>query len=123
MKKVIILILIISSAILLTNSFADNNEKPLSGEIIFKQKGCTACHGPNMIGPAIEKIASAYQGKEDDLIKFLKGQGEAIVDPKNKSWMKSQIEKTKSMNDEELKALVKYILSSNQQPTTNNKQK
>lgn len=133
MKKIIILA--ISSVTILTNSFADsnetiksndnktNNEKPLDGKILFKQKGCTACHGPNMIGPAVEKIASAYQGRENDLIKFLKGQGEAIVDPKNKSWMKSQIEKTKSMSDEELKALVKFILSNNQQPATNNEQK
>lgn len=135
-KKIIIsTISLISLTILSVNSFADNsefnklnnneinNEKPIDGKIIFQQKGCTACHGPNLIGPTVEKIASAYKGKENDLIKFLKGEGKAIVNPENESWMKAQIKRTKSMSDEELKALVKFILSSNQEPIINNKQK
>lgn len=120
MKKMIISVA--SLTVLFANSFADNNEanksdnnkineKPLDGKTLFRQKGCTACHGPNMIGPDIGKIASAYKGKEDDLIKFLKGEGKSIVDPKNESMMKSQTKKTKSMSDEELNALVKFILS------------
>lgn len=124
MRKTIIPAIFLAT--LFTNSFAEsnqtnnsdinkiNNQKPLDGKILFQQKGCTACHGPNLIGPSVEKIASAYKGREGDLIKFLKGEGKAIVAPENESMMRSQIKRIKSMSDNELKALVNFILSHNQ---------
>ncbi len=82
------------------------------GEAIFKQKGCTSCHRPDMdtVGPSLKKIAQAYAGKREDLIKFLKGQGEAIVDPAKASVMKMQLARIKDLSDEEFGALADYIL-------------
>ncbi len=82
------------------------------GEAIFKQKGCTSCHRPDMdtVGPSLKKIAQAYAGKREDLIKFLKGQGEAIVDPAKASVMKMQLARIKDLSDEEFAALADYIL-------------
>jgi len=84
-----------------------------NGKALFQQKGCTACHqsDKDSVGPALKKIASAYKGKESDLIKFLKGQEKSIVDPAKESVMKPNLNTTKSMKDDELKALAKYILS------------
>nr|5Z25_A Chain A, Cytochrome c552 [Aquifex aeolicus VF5] len=47
---------------------------------IFQQKGCGSCHQANVdtVGPSLAKIAQAYAGKEDQLIKFLKGEAPAI---------------------------------------------
>ncbi len=82
------------------------------GEAIFKQKGCTSCHRPDMdtVGPSLKKIAQAYAGKKGDLVKFLKGQGEAIVDPAKASVMQMQLSRIKDLSDAELGALADYIL-------------
>lgn len=110
MKKA--LILTFSVATLLSNSFAAE-ERNINGKIIFQSKGCTACHqaDKDLVGPPLKKIADAYKENEADLIKFLKGQGKAIVDPAKESVMKPNLGMTKVMKDDELKALVKYILS------------
>ncbi|WP_457641683.1 c-type cytochrome [Persephonella sp.] len=83
------------------------------GAGIFKSKGCGACHKPAAkgVGPSLKDIAAAYKGKEGDLIKFLKGEAPAIVDPAKFGLMKSQINKTKSLPDAELKALADFIMS------------
>lgn len=83
------------------------------GKALFQQKGCTACHqaAADTVGPSLKKIAAAYAGKEADLIKFLKGEGKAIVDPAKEAIMKPQINTTKAMKDDELKALAQYMLS------------
>ena len=113
MKKIILSAL--SFSILLSNSFASDKEKPkeIDGKAIFQSKGCSACHqvDKDSVGPSLKKIADVYKEKEADLIKFLKGEGKAIVDPAKEAIMKPQINTTKSMKDDELKALVKYILS------------
>lgn len=83
------------------------------GKALFQSKGCTACHqaAADTVGPSLKKIAGAYAGKEADLIKFLKGQGKAVVDPAKEAVMKPQLNTTKAMKDDELKALVDFILS------------
>ncbi|MEJ5172521.1 MAG: c-type cytochrome [Hydrogenothermaceae bacterium] len=83
------------------------------GKALFQQKGCTACHqaAADTVGPSLKKIAAAYAGKEADLIKFLKGEGKAIVDPAKEAIMKPQINTTKAMKDDELKALAQFMLS------------
>jgi len=83
------------------------------GKALFQQKGCTACHQPaaDTVGPALKKIATAYAGKEADLIKFLKGEGKAIVDPAKEAVMKPQLNTTKALKDDERKALAQFILS------------
>lgn len=83
------------------------------GKALFQQKGCTACHqaAADTVGPSLKKIAAAYAGKEAELIKYLKGEGKAIVDPAKEAVMKPQINTTKAMKDDELKALAQFILS------------
>ncbi len=83
------------------------------GKAIFQSKGCSSCHNPTVetVGPPLKKIAEAYKGKEEDLIKFLKGHGKAIVEPSKFPIMMSQLNVTKQLSDEELKALAEFILS------------
>jgi cytochrome c len=106
MKK-LVLSAVLGVAVAVTGAFAGN------GEQLFKSKGCAACHQASVdtVGPSLKKIAQAYAGKEADLIKFLKGEGKAIVDPAKFAIMQPQLNATKSMSDEELKAMAEYILS------------
>ncbi len=85
----------------------------VTGEDVFKAKGCAVCHHPEIdtTGPSLKKISQFYKGKREDLIKFLKGQGDPIVDPAKFTIMKPQINITKALSDEELNALVDYLLS------------
>lgn len=84
----------------------------VDGESIFKSKGCTACHqaAADTVGPSLKKIASAYSGKKEDLIKFFSGEGKPIVDPAKEAVMKPQIEITKKLSKEEKEALAEFIL-------------
>ncbi len=82
------------------------------GAAIFKSKGCASCHQPNAdtVGPSLKKIAKAYAGKKDQLVKFLKGQAPAIVDPAKAAIMKAQLTTIKGLSDDQLSALADYIL-------------
>ena len=84
------------------------------GQAIFKSQGCMTCHkkeGTSKINPSLAEISKAYQGKEEQLIKYLKGESDAIVRPEKGSMMKRQIEKTKNLSDADRKALADYMLS------------
>jgi len=80
---------------------------------LFENNGCVACHKVDQksIGPSLKDIAAAYKGKEDQMFKFLKGQAEAIVDPAQFAVMQTNLEITKKMSDEDVKAIVDYIMS------------
>lgn len=84
----------------------------VDGESIFKSKGCTACHqaAADTVGPSLKKIAATYSGKKEDLVKFLSGEGKAIVDPAKEAIMKPQLEVTKKLSKEEKEALADFIL-------------
>jgi len=84
----------------------------VDGEAIFKSKGCAACHQPNAdtVGPGLNKIASAYKGNKDGLVKFLNGEGKAIVDPAKEAVMKPNLEVIKKLSKEEKGALAEFIL-------------
>jgi cytochrome c551/c552 len=84
----------------------------VDGEAIFKSKGCTACHQSNAdtVGPGLNKIASAYKGNKDGLVKFLNGEGKAIVDPAKEAVMKPNLEITRKLSKEEKEALAEFIL-------------
>jgi len=86
---------------------------PDKGKNMFNSKGCTACHQPaaDTVGPSLKKIAQAYAGKEDELVKFLKGEGKAIVDPAKEAVMKPQLGQLKGLSEQEFKDLAAYILS------------
>ena len=102
MKKLLAILVLVGGV-----SFAADGEK------IFKSKGGASCHQPaaDTVGPSLKKIAQAYAGKEDQLIKFLKGETSAIVDPAKAAIMKAQLVSVKSLSDDKLKALAQYILS------------
>jgi cytochrome c len=84
-----------------------------SGEQLFADNGCVACHKVDQksIGPALKDIAAGYAGKEGDLVKFLKGEGEAIIDPAQFAVMQPNLEITKKMDDAGVKAIADYIMS------------
>lgn len=82
------------------------------GTEIFEGKGaCIACHlvDQKVIGPSIQEIAKIYKDKNGDMISFLKGEAEPLVDPSQYEVMKVNLEVTKTFSDEELKALEAYF--------------
>jgi cytochrome c len=84
------------------------------GEAIFKSQGCMSCHkkeSTSKVNPSLTEISMAYQGKEEQLVKYLKGESEAIVRPEKANLMKHKIEKTKNLSDVDRKALADFILS------------
>jgi len=82
------------------------------GEALFKSKGCAGCHQPDKdtVGPSLKKIAQAYQSVEQ-LVKYLKGEAQPIVDPAKASMMNPQLNALKGLSEEQLKAIAEYILS------------
>ena len=84
------------------------------GKEIFEGKGnCVACHqvDQKIVGPSIKEIAKIYKDKNGDMVTFMKGEGEPIVDPSQYEVMKANFGITKEMSDEELKALEAYMFS------------
>lgn len=84
------------------------------GKTLFEGKGaCVACHKPDVkvVGPSLQDIAKIYKEKNGDMVTFLKGEGEPIVDPTQYDVMKANFAITKTMTEEELKALEAYVYS------------
>ena len=84
------------------------------GKTLFEGKGAgLACHKPDVkvIGPSLQDIAKIYKEKNGDMVTFLKGEGEPIVDPTQYAVMKANFAITKTMTEEELKALEAYVYS------------
>jgi cytochrome c len=84
------------------------------GKELFSGKGaCVACHHPNekIIGPSLKSIAKIYLEKNGNMISFLKGEREPIVDPSQYEIMKASLDITKTFSAEELKAVEAYIYS------------
>ena len=88
-------------------------QKPedLGAEIFHGKGACVACHKPDvkLVGPSLQDIAKIYKEKNGDMVTFLKGEGDAIVDPTQYAVMRPNLELTKTFTDEELKALEAYI--------------
>ena len=92
---------------------AMNTARADEGETIFKSQGCMSCHkkeSTSKVNPSLTEISQAYQGKEEQLVKYLKGESEAIVRPEKSNLMKGKIEKTKMLSGEDLKALTDFLL-------------
>ncbi|OXA94746.1 c-type cytochrome [Flavobacterium hercynium] len=84
------------------------------GKQIFEGKGnCTSCHqlDQKVIGPSIQEIAKIYKDKKGDMVTFLRGKGEPIVDPSQFSVMQTNFPVTQAMSDEELQAIEAYMYS------------
>ena len=95
-----------------TSSEAQKPED-LGAEIFAGKGACVACHKPDvkLVGPSLQDIAKIYKEKNGDIVTFLKGEGEPIVDPTQYAVMKPNFLVTKTFSDEELKALEAYIYS------------
>jgi len=108
MKPIGILIISMICMFAISTACADD------GEAIFKSQGCMSCHkkeSSSKVNPSLSEISQAYQGKEAQLVKYLKGESEAIVRPEKSSMMKRQIEKTKNLTDADCKALADFIMA------------
>ena len=84
------------------------------GKELFEGKGmCATCHKEDakIIGPSIKEIAKIYTDKKASISIFLQGEADPIVDPTQYEIMKSNFAITKTMTEEELKALEDYMLS------------
>ena len=84
-----------------------------TGESLFRALGCTSCHRAeksSSINPSLVDIARAYQGKDQQLMGYLNGQGDAIVKPEKAAMMKRFVEKTKTLEEPERAALAAFIL-------------
>ena len=106
MKKVTIIVL----GILFVAPMSYGGE---NGEILFKSMGCVSCHRlekASTINPSLADIAQAYQGKQQQLIGYLTGQGAAMVKPEKAGMMKRFVEKTKALTDQERAAIADFIL-------------
>ncbi|HEY0091454.1 MAG TPA: c-type cytochrome [Flavobacterium sp.] len=98
-------------------SFANETEAktPVDlGQELFEGSGkCFSCHNPDqsIVGPSIIKITQIYKDQNADIVSFLKGEADPIVDPTQYEVMKTNLEITKRMTDDELKAIEAYMFS------------
>lgn len=84
------------------------------GKELFEGEGnCFACHQPDqkIIGPSLQEIAKTYKAHNGNIVAFLKGADDPLVDPSQYEVMKTNFSITKNMSDEQLKALEAYIYS------------
>ncbi|MBT8395220.1 MAG: cytochrome c [Bacteroidia bacterium] len=86
------------------------------GKKLFKDKTCFTCHMPKEtgIGPSIVDINNIYKEKNEDIVEFLKGNLEPIVDTDagQVAVMKANLDGfVKDLKDDELNALKAYMLS------------
>lgn len=128
MKKTIVLSVLLAGMLSIISCKKDGSEESFGkseagteaqkpedlGNEIFHGKGaCIACHKPDvkLVGPSLQNIAKIYKDKNGDMVTFLKGEAEPIVDPTQYALMKPNLEITKTFSDEELKALEAYVYS------------
>lgn len=86
----------------------------ISGQELFEGEGnCIACHKTDqkIIGPSLQDIAKIYKDNKASIVLFLQEKSEPIIDPTQYEIMKTNFAITKSMSEEELKALEDYIFS------------
>lgn len=90
-------------------------EKQLAlGKEVFNGKGmCYSCHLPEkkVIGPSIKEIAQIYRDRNGDMKAFLLEKAEPIVDPSQYATMKTNFNITKNIPEEELEAVIAYMMS------------
>jgi len=99
-----------------TTEAATGDDQAAAGEKLFTEKTCNACHAPDtkVVGPSIKDIATKYADANGNIVKFLKGNADAIVDtdPGQVAIMKGNIETIlKDISPEDLQAIAAYIRS------------
>lgn len=93
-----------------------NSDFPLAekGKEIFEGKGtCYTCHKKDVkiVGPSIQDIVKIYKEKNGNIVTFLKGEADPLVDPSQYEVMKANFAITKTMTEEELQSLEHYMQS------------
>ena len=123
MKKAIILFFL--STIFLVNVSANEDAISKAGEAIFQKKGCVLCHKLNVgtIGPSLLDLSMAYRSSMGELVLYLTGQREPIVEPARASVMNPQLVKIKALSDENIKAVAVYIMTRADRPAVDNRKK
>ena len=114
MKKTILILFMVGMVgmFALKEGASEENE---DGVRLFSDRGCGACHDRTKdqsmlgLGPSMEQVAEAYKGREDDLVKFLRGGCEPILDEARFPIMHGEIVKMKDLSDSQMRALQKYI--------------
>jgi len=83
-----------------------------TGEEIFKSKGCSGCHSPGFdsFAPSLKTISKSYYKNQEALKVYLKGQKPGLIKGEPKT-MKGFINITKRLSDQDLEALMKFLLS------------
>ncbi len=120
MKKIILSTACISF-VLLSFTVKEETTSPITissiekGKKLFNSKTCNACHQEKVkvVGPSLKDIAAKYKAEKGNIVNFLQGKGEAIVDtnPGQVAVMKASLNITKTMKKEDLVAISKYIMS------------
>lgn len=95
-----------------------NAELIALGKKLFTEKTCVTCHlvDKKVIGPSIKDINKIYADNNADIVAFLKGELEPIVDkdPGQVAIMKANLDGfVKDLEEKELQALKAYMLSVN----------
>jgi len=115
MKRLAFPIMVFCMAWILSSSEGFSGERK-SGRVIFSKEHCGLCHDRTEdqtlwgLGPSWKQIAEAYKGREDDLVRFLKGGCKPIVDESRFQIMHGEIVSIKSLSDSQIEDLVKFIL-------------
>ena len=108
------------------NNEADEITVPKRGELsqdsqiflgnrLFSEKTCITCHAVNHVkkGPSIKEIMAVYREKNGDIVAFLKGKAQPIVDTTSSqvTIMRENIEGfLKEISDEEMNSLAFYMM-------------
>ncbi len=85
------------------------------GNRLFSEKTCITCHDVNQkkIGPSVKEIMAIYKENNGDIVAFLKGKAQPIVDTtaSQVAIMQANIDGfLKGISDEELNTIATYML-------------
>ncbi len=85
------------------------------GNRLFSEKTCTTCHAVSStkVGPSVKEIMRVYKEKNGDIVAFLKGESNPIVDTtaSQVAIMRANIEGfLKDVTDDELRIIANYML-------------
>ncbi len=85
------------------------------GNRLFSEKTCITCHDVNTkkIGPSVKEIMRVYKVKNGDIVAFLQGKANPIVDTtaSQVAIMQANIDGfLKNISDEELTTIATYML-------------
>jgi cytochrome c len=82
------------------------------GKLFLGKGNCIACHNVDskLIGPSLQDIAKIYKEKKRNMISFLKGESEAIVDPEQYEVMAANLALTKRLLIPSCKQLKRILI-------------